>query len=125
MKTNKSLLACLLVIVCIAGSCKEKNDYPIVTVIGEQTLVGEIGHKPMTAAIGPPPPGVILCLKTDTREYTLIYNGFPLVGYAKIEDVTYSLDDQVEITGTVSRIQVGPSEEYLELEIDTIAKMPI
>ncbi len=125
MKASKSLLACLLVIVCIAGSCKDKTEYPIETIIENGTYIGEITGVANPPFTNPPLPGTARGFQSeDGMEYVLSYDSQWYWGDEDlvIEGVEYSLGDEVEITGTVSMVQLDESISYNQLEIETIAK---
>ena len=127
MKPNRIVLFCLLALTCVVVSCKtqpQDEQYPKTTIVGERTIAGTIVHMPMPATTEPPLPGMQLGLDTASGDYILILDGHWLAqDNFTVEDVVYSVEDDVEITGTVSEVQLSPSENYLNLEIATIRKI--
>lgn len=100
----------------------EKNKYPITTVIGERTLTGKIIWVPIPPITDPPLPGMVYGLETSSGNYVLNYDSWLDDETITIDNVVYTIDDEVEITGTVSKVEISESKEYLELDIKTIEK---
>ncbi len=101
---------------------KLKSKYPITTVLGERTLKGKIVYMPIPPYTDPPLPGLVLGLETASDHYVLLYDNWILDETITIDNIAYTIDDEVQIRGTVSRIQISESKDYLELDIKTIEK---
>jgi len=123
MKTKIIIYISLFVLLCCSNnSCTKKNKYPIS--LGEQTLVGKIVVEGNPCTTDPCLPCAVLWLKTTTDYYVLSidYQWFcsrPII----VDGTEYSMDDEVEITGTVMVYIDINSEEYSNLEIETIRKI--
>jgi hypothetical protein len=71
--------------------------------------------------------GIVFGLETTFNNYVLVINSNWIWSNNKliVEDVEYFIDDEVEITGTITTKQDIDSKEYIELEIKTIKKLPL
>ena len=128
MKTSY-LLAFLLASSCCIGSCsKDKTPDSATILLGERTCSGTIVSLPNPPSDdGPTLPGMVLGLKTTSEEYILTRNGAWLAdGSITVDGKAYVLEegDETEITGMASKTRISSSQEYLELEIKTINKIP-
>lgn len=101
-----------------------KEGYPITTLLGEGVYTGEIAGVPNPPFTDPPLPGIAWGFESGAEEFVLSYDSQWYWGDEDlvIEGVEYFLGDEVEVTGTLSRVQFDAEREYLELKIDTIAK---
>jgi hypothetical protein len=72
----------------------------------------------------PCPPGIVLGLETEMgEEYILIHEGIWIWDEEfTVDGIVCSVDDEVEITGSVSVIQLYATVKYSELEIESITK---
>lgn len=117
----------LLLLVCAVSSCRDKtNNFPIYTELGERTIAGYVDQAPNPCVTKPCLPGAVLALNADADqgEYVLSLNSQWIWDEAfTVDDNEYSIDDTVEITGIVSRVQIDETEEYLELEIERITEL--
>jgi hypothetical protein len=124
MKPRKILSLCIVVLAGFCGSCKDKAEYPVKTIVGEQTLAGDIIAMPNPCVTQPCLPGMVLGLATDSGDYVLSLDSVWIWDDTfTVEDIEYSEGDEAEITGTVSFVRLNESEEYIELEIETISKV--
>jgi len=92
---------------------------------GQDTYTGKIIRMQDPACTSPIVPclpcgGKVLGIETASGNYVLNPGAGCLPSYLILEDVVYLVGDEVEITGTVSTKQIHLSEEYLELEIETV-----
>lgn len=124
MKSYSFLLAILLLFAGFASSCsgRDSEKYPVTTLIGERTCVGEIAGVPIPIYTEPPLPGLVAGLETADGDYVLVYNGNTYDNEITVEGVVYSIGDEVEITGIVSITKVSSSRQFSELEIKSIKK---
>jgi len=139
MKIHKILYAIVFVLfLCCGNSCKKNNEkppdeppneeYPIITVLGERNCIGEIiwvDNPACMSSVDPCPPGGgdVLGLKTVSGNYVLSYNSQWFLEPVLIaENIVCQIGDKVEITGTVSVVQISASEKYTQLEIESIKK---
>ncbi|WP_418449897.1 hypothetical protein [Alistipes sp.] len=133
MKTCKFLAMCLLAAICGMSSCHEKDDgspddggtnYPATTQLGQRTCVGTIVTLfDLPTRTSPIAPDLMLGLETETESYILSYNGHWESGdKITIDGTEYAVGDRVEITGMASSTKISDTQEYLQLEILTIAK---
>jgi len=125
---------CLLAAICGMSSCHEKDDgspddggtnYPVTIQLGQRTCEGTIISmpNPPTGTSEPPLPGMVLGLETETESYILSYNGhWESEDKITIDGTEYAVGDRVEITGMASSTRISDTQEYLQLEILTIAK---
>jgi len=123
MKSTKFFILLLALFSCSNYSCKEngkeKVEYPIVS--GEQTFVGKLTIKGAPATTSPPLPCAIFWLETTSGDYALTVNSHQICNEKlTVDDVEYSMDDEVEIIGTVTVQQDIYSKEYFTLDIKTI-----
>jgi len=94
---------------------------------GQNTYNGKIIYLPNPPQTVPPLPGGVFGLSTTSDNYILtissswIWSNNALI----VEDVEYFIDDEVEITGTITTKQDINSNEYTELEITSIKKSPL
>ena len=95
------------------------------TTYGQNTYSGKIIGTPNPCQTDPCLPGVVLGLETISNIYVLTINSNWIWSNNKliVEDIEYFLDDEVEITGTITTKQDINSNEYIELEIETIKKL--
>ena len=124
---------CLLAAICGMSSCHEKDDgspddggtnYPVTTQLGQRTCVGTIVTLfDLPTRTSPIAPDLMLGLETDTESYILSYNGhWESEDKITIDGTEYAVGDRVEITGMASSTRISDTQEYLQLEILTIAK---
>ena len=91
---------------------------------GISTYSGKIIYAPNPCLTDPCLPGIVFGLETTSNIYVLTINSNWIWSNNKliVEDIEYFLDDEVEITGTITTKQDINSNEYIELEIETIKK---
>lgn len=129
MKIGKILFISFLATVCIISACNDKDsradDTPTIVLLGERTCTGDIVWlpNPPDGSSEPTLPGLVLGLKTNSRDYLLSYNG-KLIWKEPITigGVSCSVGDKVEITGMETLTKISASEKYYTLKIETIRK---
>ena len=91
---------------------------------GQDTYVGKlIGmSSPIIDPDYPPVPCLMFGLETTSCKYVLSINSHWICGKLIVEGIEYFDNDEVEITGTITTKQDINSNEYIELEIETIKK---
>ena len=90
---------------------------------GNSTYIGEIvsDKNPCPPSDFPCIPGIVLWLETNSCEFVLSINSHWITDNKIVVDgIEYFEGDEVQITGTVTVLQDMYSEEYFELEIETI-----
>jgi len=125
MKTTNFLFILLLPVLCCSNSNQDKEEYPIVTELGKQTCIGKIilVRDPFCISpdiICPPGGGKVFGLETVSGNYVLSFNSQLFTNILFVENSVYLIDDEVEITGIVSVIQITPTISYNELVIEDI-----
>jgi len=124
---------CLLAAICGMSSCHEKDDgspddggtnYPVTIQLGQRTCVGTIVTLfDLPTRTSPIAPDLMLGLETVTESYILTYGGHrESEDKITIDGTEYAVGDRVEITGMASSTRISDTQEYLQLEILTIAK---
>ncbi|MDR2147201.1 MAG: hypothetical protein LBE91_12150 [Tannerella sp.] len=105
---------------------RQEEKYPVS--LGKQTLVGKIIVKgnPCPPSDLPCVPGVVFWLETGSDDYVIIIDSHGIWASNKIifNNNEYFEDDEVEITGEVIVSQNQFYEEYYNIEIETIKKLP-
>jgi len=88
---------------------------------GQNTYSGKIIYTPNPCQTDPCLPGVVFGLETTSNIYVLTINSNWIWSNNKliIKDIEYFIDDEVEITGTITTKQDINSNEYIELEIES------
>ena len=90
---------------------------------GQDPYIGKIIEMSNPCTTDPCLPCSVLWLETPSRNYVLSFNSQWFCGKPLIVDNTeYFIDDEVEITGTVTAHQDVFMKEYFVLEIETIKK---
>ena len=91
---------------------------------GQNTYSGKIIYMPNPCQTDPCLPGVVFGLGTTSNNYvlTINFNWIWADNSLIVEGVEYFIDDEVEITGTLTTKHDINSNEYTELEITTIKK---
>jgi len=123
MKINNFLSVLLLIFLCCSISCKKKPDekikYPIV--LGEHTYIGKIVEDGNPCTTKPCLPCSVLWLETTFGYYVLSINSNWFCDRPIIVDaLEYLVGDEVEITGTLTKLQDIHSKEFFNFEIKTI-----
>lgn len=98
-----------------------------INIYGQNIYTGKLVMKgnPCPPSDLPCVPGLVFWLKTISGDYVISINSHRISSNNKmvIDDIEYLENDEVEITGTVSDLIDMHSEEYFNLEIETIKKL--
>jgi len=96
-----------------------------INVYGQNTFSGKIVYMWNPCQTEPCLPGGVFGLETTSKNYILTINSNWIWTNNKliVEDIEYSIDDEVEMTGITTVKQDINSNEYTELEIQTIKKV--
>lgn len=128
MKTCKILLSCLLATLLGLSACDtaDKEDtYPQITPLGEHTCTGRLVllPNPPHGTSEPTLPGMVLGLETSSENYVLNVDGHWIPDETiTIAGITYSVGNQVGISGTATCVKISDTERYSELTIKSIDK---
>ncbi len=101
-----------------------RDDCFVYKYINRDTYSGKIIHTSNPCQTEPCLPGMVFGLETTSNNYVLTINSNWIWSNNSLifEDVEYSIDDEVEITGTIAtRLDIN-SNEYTELEVEIIKK---
>jgi|GEM_PF-1256909 len=95
-----------------------------ISTYGENTYTGKIVWRGNPCTTDPCLPCAVLWLETSFGNYVLSINSHWICNSKIIFDgIEYFIDDEVEVTGTISVGIDISSEEYFNLEIETIKKL--
>lgn len=92
---------------------------------GQNTYSGKIIYTPNPCQTVPCLPGLVFGLETISNIYVLTINSNWIWSNNKliIKGIEYFIDDEVEITGTITTKQDINSNEYIELEIESTSNI--
>lgn len=94
------------------------------SIYGQETYIGKIYGAGNPCITEPCIPCAVLWLETASGNYVLSYNSNWICDYyVIINNNLYCLEDEVEITGTVSSVIDIYSVEHFNLEVETIKKL--
>ena len=96
----------------------------------QNSYIGKITEiwNPLCMPPLPPCPSTeseVFALDISSCNFVLTLNSHLLIDRLIIEDIEYFIDDEVEITGSLTGKKDALTREYIELEIETIRKLPL
>ena len=95
-------------------------------IYGQNTYIGKIIGEANPCTTIPCLPCLVLWFETTSINYVLSFNSHWICDdKIVVNGIEYFIDDEVEITGTITTKQDINSNEYTELEIKSIKKLPL